>query len=146
MPHLSFSRHPEGWILPIVVGINGRDTANLLATGQPIPPPQLLNAQIDTGSDISAVAASVLSRLGLRPVQFASTRTIAGSVPVDIFEVSLSIPHPSQGTRPIFVTDQLLIMEATNPLSGIDALLGLDVLDQVLTILDGPRREATLAE
>jgi hypothetical protein len=37
-------------------------------------------------------------------------------------------------------------MQLPTPLTGIDSLLGLDVVDRLLLILDGPRREMTVAD
>ena len=50
-------------------------------------------------------------------------------------------------TVPLLVLDQLLVMELPTSLpTGIDALLGRDVSDQLLLILDGPRQELTMAD
>jgi hypothetical protein len=46
----------------------------------------------------------------------------------------------------LLVLDQLLVMALPTSLPGIDALLGLDVLDHLLLIADGSRGEITIAD
>jgi hypothetical protein len=125
-----------------MVGVKGQTAASLIAAGQPVPRPLLIRALIDTGTDITAIAASVLTQLGLSPVQQHTTQTVSGPVSVQLFEVSLSLPPAS----PLLVLDRLLVMQLPTPLTGIDSLLGLDVVDRLLLILDGPRREMTVAD
>lgn len=146
MPHLSFSRQREGWILPLLVGVNGRTTATLMTAGQVVPPPQHLRALIDTGTDITGIAAAVLSRLQLGSVQQYTTQTLSGPVSIQLFEVSLTIPRTGQlpGLSPVL--DQLIVMALPTPLPNIDALVGLDVLDHLLLIFDGPRGEFTVSD
>ena len=146
MPHLTLPRQPEGWILPVVVGVNGQTTTALVAAGQSVPPPQTIRALLDTGTDITGLAAYVLSRLGLGLIRQHSTQTVSGPLSIQVFEVSLSVPAAPQ-TVPLLVLDQLLVMELPTSLpTGIDALLGRDVSDQLLLILDGPRQELTMAD
>ncbi len=146
MPHLTLPRQPEGWVVPVVIGVNGQTTAALVAAGRPVPPPQSIRALLDTGTDITGLAAYVLSRLGLGPIRQHSTQTVSGPLSIQVFEVSLSVPVAPQ-TVPLLVLDQLLVMELPTSLpTGIDALLGRDVSDQLLLILDGPRQELTMAD
>jgi hypothetical protein len=115
MPHLSLTRQKEGWVLPLMIGVNGRTTASLVAAGQSVPPPQLIRALIDTGTDISGVSASVLSQLRLGSVQQHTTQTLAGSVSIQLFEVSLTILQAA-GVSP-------LCWSSTNCLSWLCPLL-----------------------
>jgi len=147
MPHLNFARQPDGWMLSVMIGVNGQRLAALAASGQPMPRPHLVRAVIDTGSDVTAIDPAVLSRLGLPSFQQHSTQTIAGQIPVDLYRVSLSIPPVGQQlTNPMLVQDQLIVMGLPTMLPGIDVLLGLDVTDQALLLLDGPRGEGTIAD
>ena len=146
MPHATVTREAEGWVLSVMVGVNGQMTASLVASGQPVPAPQLLRALLDTGTDVTGVAAGVLSRLGLSPRRRHSTQTLFGSVVIQLFDVSLSVPHPGALTGPLLVEDQLIVMELPAPLAGLDAILGRDISDRLLLILDGPRAECTVAD
>lgn len=146
MPHLTLAGHPDGWVLPVVIGVNGQTTAALVAAGRPVPPPRTIRALLDTGTDITGLAAPVLSRLGLGPVRQHTTQTISGPLSIQVFEVSLSVPPVPPQRGPLLVLDQLLVMGLPTPPPGIDALLGRDVSNQLLLILDGPRQEFTIAD
>jgi hypothetical protein len=146
MPHLTLARQPDGWVLSVVVGVNGQTTASLVAAGQPVPPPQSIRALLDTGTDITGLATDVLSRLGLAPVRQHTTQTISGPLSIQLFEVSLSGPRAGPPAGPLLVLDQLVVMGLATPPPGIEALLGRDVSDRLLVILDGPRAEFTVAD
>ncbi len=146
MPHLTLARCPDGWVVPVVVGVNGQTTAALISAGRSVPPPRSILALLDTGTDITGVAAPILSRLGLGPIRQHSTQTVSGPLSIQLFEVSLSLPTAAPPRVPLLVVDQLLVMGLTAPPPGIDALLGRDVSDQLLLILDGPRQELTIAD
>jgi hypothetical protein len=133
-------------MLPVMIGVNGSRVAALTASGQAMPRPQLARAVIDTGSDITAIDPGVIARLGVPPFRQHNTQTVAGQVSVDLYEVSLSLPPAGRVTIPLLVQDNLIVMGLPNFLPGIDVLLGLDVTDQGLLILDGPRGEGTIAD
>jgi hypothetical protein len=129
-----------------MVGVNGQTTASLAATAQAIPRPQLVRGLLDSGTDITGVSGSVLAALQLQSIRQQTTQSLAGTIPVHLYEVSLTIPHTSQGIPPLLVLDQLLVMGLPASLSGVDVLVGLDVLDQLLMIIDGPRATLTIAD
>jgi hypothetical protein len=129
-----------------MVGVKGKTTASLLAAGQTVPPPQFLRALIDTGTDISAIAPPVLSQLRLGSFQQHTTQTLSGPVSIQLFEISLTIPQTARSAPPLLVLDQLIVMALPTLLPGVDALLGLDVLDHLLLIVDGPRGEITISD
>jgi hypothetical protein len=135
----------DGLALPVMIGLSGFDNAALLAVGQPITAPVLARALIDTGSDVTCVAAAVPRRLGLQRKSQHTTQTISGPVRVDIYEVSFSIPGPSAGSGPLLVLPQLLVMEWSQSVVNVEVLIGLDVLLQCELHLDGPGRQFTLS-
>jgi hypothetical protein len=143
---MTLARQPDGWVLPVVVGVNGKTTADLVAAGQAVPPPQSVLALLDTGNDITGVAPAVLSQLGLIALRSYRTDTLAGQVSVDLFEVSLIVSQPGLPRAPLLVLDRLIVMALPVPVSGGDVLLGRDVTDQLLLLLDGPRKEMTVAD
>jgi hypothetical protein len=146
MPHVTLARQKDGWVLPVVVGVKGRTTANLVAAGLAVPPPQSILALLDTGNDITGVDPGILSRLGLVPIRQSTTQTLSGSLPVRLFEVSLIVSQPGVPKAPLLVLDQLIVMALPIPVSGADAVLGRDVADLLLLILDGPGKEMTVAD
>ncbi len=113
----------------------------LLASGQSVPPPLQARGQIDTGSDLTAVAASLLQALGATPATVTATTTTAGGkVKVRLFEVSLSITDPLQSPTAWLTEPDLLVTELATVLPTTDVLIGLDVLLTCKMALDGPAR------
>jgi hypothetical protein len=145
MPHLTFASSKDGLPLTVMIGLNGTTTAALVNQGQPIPPPLLVRAILDTGTDITCVVPQILHHFGLIPLVQKSTFTVSGPVSVKLFEVSLSIPKAGGLTGPLLVLDQLVVMELPHPLPNLEALIGNDVLSQCLLIVDGPRGDFTLS-
>jgi hypothetical protein len=147
MPHATFPVTQDGYLVPVVVGLTGKDATALLSAGQPAPKPLLLQGEIDTGTNITCVSARALTHLALTPASTShSTRTVGGSLPVRLFEVSLSIPLTGRLQASLLVLDQLVVMEWSAPLPGNEVLIGRDVLPHLLALLDGPRNEFTLAD
>jgi hypothetical protein len=145
MPHLTFSIKGIEYTLDVLIGVDGKTMAGLQAAGQPIPAPVRARGQIDTGTDVTAVAPQVLQQLGLVPVGSASTQTAGGPVSVNVFEVSLTVSGPGGAAGPMLVRPNLLVTELATPLPNIDVLIGLDILSECLVVLDGPGRQFTLA-
>jgi hypothetical protein len=145
MPHTRYSRTADGMVLDVLVGLDGQRMAGLVAAGQPLPPPLLVRAQIDSGSTISCIATRVVAHFNLARFQGHTTQTIAGSSNVNLYEVSLSIPRSASLPAPLLVEDRLVVMELPHPLANVEALIGLDLLDKLLLINDGPRGDFTLA-
>jgi hypothetical protein len=146
MPHVTLTITADGLALPVMVGLTGKAVADQLSAGHPVSRPVLLSGVIDTATDITVVSARVLNQLGLISVAQSTTRGVGGSHPVDLFLVSLSIPPVGSLTQPLFAVDSLLVMGWSSPPPNIDVLIGLDVLLQLLTVLDGPRKMYTLAD
>jgi hypothetical protein len=67
MPQLNLPFTPDGPTAPAVVGLNGQDSTALVQAGQPLPQPVRVVALFDTGSDVTAVSAHVVTRLALAP-------------------------------------------------------------------------------
>jgi hypothetical protein len=145
MPYLTYPMSPDGPVVPVMFGMDRTRSAALAAAGQPIPRPIAGRALIDSGSDVTIVAAHILSALGLPPHLSASTQSTTGSASVNLFDASLSILAPPGAGVPMLVFPQLIVMEAPAPLSGIEAVVGRDVLSDCLFIMDGPRQYFILA-
>lgn|SRR5262245_6143769 len=136
---------PDGLALEVMIGLKGSDTAALVAAGLPVPAPVLARALIDTGSDVTCVAAGVFQRLRLGRGGQHTTQTVSGSLSVNLFEISFSIPGIIAATGPLLVLSQLVVMELVQPLSNIDVLIGLDVLMQCVLHVDGPNRRFAIS-
>lgn len=72
------------------------------------------------------------------------THTAAGSVPVRLFRVSLSIPPAGNLAGPMLTRDDLLVMELIHPSPDVEVFIGLDILLDCRLLLDGPGGYFTL--
>jgi hypothetical protein len=138
MARATYAVTPDGLAVPVLIGLDGGTTAARHATGQPIPAPIRARGLLDTCSDVTAVAASVLQQLAILPTHTAKTTTAAGPVSVRLFQVSLSIlgPPPSGGF--VHTEPALLVSELPTVLPDADVLIGLDVLLKGRLLLEGP--------
>src|SRR5262245_34146259 len=128
-----------------MIGLSGQASSSLQAAGQPIPRPIPARALVDTATYITALAPRLLSHFGLAHVLRVPTLTAAGSVTVDVYEVSLSFTAPAVANAPLFVRPLLYVTELAVTLPDCEVLLGQDVLKQCLLIADGPGQQFTLA-
>ncbi len=144
MPQLTFPiAAAELWV-DVRVNLPAPMLASLQAGGLSAPPSIPARAEIDTGSDVTVIAPWILTQLGIPPqVTTAKTQSIAGSVSVRLFRVSLSILDASRPHLPWFVQPDLLVMEL--PVGfPVEVLIGMDVILGCRMLVDGPARLLTL--
>ena len=144
MSQLTFPVRADGLSVPGVVGLNDLDAATLVRTGQPIPRPVRVVGLLDTGCTVTAVGPQVFRQLGLAPLIAGSTQTAAGSVPVNLYRVSLSVFGASGAAGPILTVRDILVSELATTLPDVDVLIGLAVLLGCKLLLDGPGQVFTL--
>jgi hypothetical protein len=131
----------ELWV-DVRVNLPAPDLALRRAAGLPAPASVPARGEIDTGSNVTAVAPWVVRQLGLTPLASGTTQGVGGSVGVRLFRVSLSILDASRPHLPWFVQPDLGVMELTASLP-VDVLIGMDVLLGCRTLVDGPARTFT---
>jgi hypothetical protein len=139
MAQVTFPIVPDGLLLR---GLVNREAAALRASGQPSPPIPA-TGQIDTGSNISGVAGSILQLLNIPIESQGVTTGISGPVVVNLYRVALHLwddqnPHLPWSTHP-----SLLVMEL-NPGFPVDVLVGMDIVNTFKLIVDGPAGQFTL--
>lgn len=144
MPSLTFPVTVDGLAVSVLIGLDGNASHARLAKGQPILPPVKANGLLDTGCNVTAVAAPVLQQLALPQATTGTTQTAGGTVNVQLYSVSLSIYAANQPGLPTLVYPTLLVSELTTTLTNVDVLVGLDVLLGCRLFLDGPARQFTL--
>jgi hypothetical protein len=93
---------------------------------------------------VTAVTPWVLQKLGISPIQSRTTQTANGLVQVRIFSVSIGIRESVQPNSPAFTATTVLVMELPNDLADEDVLIGLDVLQQLNLLLEGPAKTFSL--
>ena len=144
MPQLTFPLQLGELKLTVVIGLYHQAMVDRIAAGLPPLAPVWTRGVIDTGSSITCVATDVVQGLGLPPAGQTNTRTAAGSVPVSLFRVSLSVPPAGNLPEPMLTRSDLIVMELIDPPPDVDVLVGLDILLDCRLLLDGPARQFTL--
>src|SRR5205823_6463261 len=110
---------------------------SLVTAGGPIPASIPGKGLLDTGTDVSAVAATILQQMALPVHSQRTTQGIAGSVSVRLFKVTLFILNTRQRHLPWLDKPDLVVIEMPSVMP-VDALIGLDVLLGCKLFLDGP--------
>ena len=111
MPQLVFSIDPHGLLIDVMVGLRGSALANQLASGQPMTSPLRARGLIDTGTDVTAISAALLQRLGLAPSFQNITQTASGRLSVQMFVVSFGITDFADPAASELVEADLTVME-----------------------------------
>jgi hypothetical protein len=144
MPHFTLPIDPDGLALSVLIGPDSTQMLKAQAAGLPFPAPLPARALIDSACDRTAVATRILNGLGLSPYGSASTQTAGGSVIVNLYTVSLSVQHPD---GPLLAVQPCLdVTEFLHAPPNVDVLLGRDVLEECLLMIDGPEKRFTLAD
>jgi predicted aspartyl protease len=108
-------------------------------------PPVLVRALVDTGASKTNIVRSVLDRLGLSPASQVIAHTAStGLVPLmaDVYAVEISLGGAITG---LLATDLAVVAAEDLSGSGVQALLGRDILGRGLLVYDGLQRRFTLA-
>ncbi len=87
MPTLTFPVDLDGMMLPVLIGLNGNETAARAAAAQSIPLPVSVKGIVDTGTNVTCVTQAVLSRLAVAASGQGTTNTAAGEAVVQLYEV-----------------------------------------------------------
>jgi Aspartyl protease len=145
MPQFTASLTGEGLELLVIVGLCSADRKKLQAAGLPVPPHQVVTGIIDTGSNCCSISARVASALGIVPLRRTFTQTAGGTVPTTLYKVSFLIPRLGSTTEFLAVVDSWTVSELGPFVTGFEALVGRDLLAQLLLVLNGPRNEYALA-
>jgi hypothetical protein len=143
MAQLTFPITADGLIVDVRVHLDAAGLAALQSSGQAMPAGIEAKGLIDTGTDISVVAPSILQQLGVQPHSQRKTQGIGGPLQVTLFRVTLFILDKAQRHLPWFSMDNLLVMEMPSPLS-VDVLIGMDVIRTCKLLVDGPAQQFTL--
>jgi hypothetical protein len=145
MPQFTASLTTEGLELQVMIGLCSSDMRTFQAAGMPIPRPPVVTGIIDTGSNCCCISARVAGLLGLGSKGLGSTQTTGGTVPTNLYKVSLYIPRPGSTTEFLAVADSWTVSELSPDITGFEAIVGRDLLAQLLLVLNGPRNEYALA-
>jgi len=143
MAQLVFPIARDGLWVDVRVNVNSTTLRSLQSAGKAAPSSVEAKGLIDTGTDISAVAPSILQQLSI-PVQArTATQGIGGKMPVRLFTVTLFIMDKGNPHLPWLVQPDLMVMELPPGLPA-EVLIGMDVLRTCKMLVDGPARQFTL--
>ena len=144
MPKFTFTFGQDGLMVPVIIGLNGETTTELFSKGLPIAPPVEARGIIDTGSTVTAICPWVFQKLGIPALHTRTTQTASGPAKVRIFSVSIGIRESLQPSAAAFTAPTVLVMELPNDLPDEDVLVGLDVLQELNLLLEGPAKTFSL--
>ncbi|MBL8794431.1 MAG: aspartyl protease family protein [Planctomycetia bacterium] len=142
MARLTFPIARVGLVVDVAINLKEVSLLPLRAVGAG-PVPTVGEGLVDTGSDISAVSVSILQRLRLAPLQSTSTQSFAGSMPIDLYEVSLHVFDSRNVNLLWFSQPSLVVMEMPAGLP-FAVILGMDVIRACNLHVDGPGSVFTL--
>lgn len=144
MPRMTVPLGADLPTIPLLVGLCGDETTGRIQASIPVTPPLLIQAVIDTGATVSSVAPDILLRLGV--VSFARTgnQTAGGVVKVNLYEVSVGLPPMFGLPNTVVLDDMLVVAEIPAALSGVDFLLGIDLLRRCVLTVNGPAGTVSL--
>lgn len=141
---ITFAIGADGLALDVQVGLPAPMLQTRLTQGQPTVSAFTIRALLDTGADAMSVAPDVLNRLGLSSSGQVRMTTASGSVLVDRYEISLSIFGPMGIAGPALVRPLWNVTSFSHALPGIEALIGMDLIRQIVLSIDGPAGAFTL--
>jgi hypothetical protein len=147
MPHFTLQLSPQGAVVNAGIMVSSARQKMLQDSGQPIPPPQMLRALIDTGASISGVDPSVLAALGLTPTGEADIHTPStGGTPVHTatYDVCIGILAAREGDLH-FISETIQVAATPLEAQGFQALIGTDVLRKCILHYNGADGFFTLA-
>ena len=130
----------QGSVLPVEISIPQTLQRRLTQQGQSFPAPQSGLALIDTGASLSAVDDEVILTLGIAPVGQTQIHTAGGIVARPLYPARFSFP----GTDLPPLTFRRVAGSALQS-QGVVALLGRDMLANVILIYNGPAGTFSLA-
>ena len=138
MPALTFPISPDGLVVPALLDLGSKDRAGLVLQGTPTPPPIPARALIDTGTDVTAFCPRLITALGALPVGSATTQTATALATIRFYQITLTVHDPIRaGAQPLIRSDWV-VTDLPVDLPNIDVLIGLDLIRQITTTIDGP--------
>jgi hypothetical protein len=144
MAQLDFPLSSDGPTLEVVIGLPAADIAALKAARQPVPP--LRPGAGIAGHSMRQDGYCPVDRptSNASPMGATGTRTAGGSVQVQLHLASLAISGPGATAGPTYTRPTLLVTQLAHTLPNLDVLVGLDILFELITNIDGPAQRFCL--
>lgn len=122
----------DGARVNVQIAVPASYAKQLTDAGQPVPPPQVVKAMIDSGASISTVSDSVAAAAGLQQVGSVPIGGVGGTSTRPIYSASFGVPDYNVTLDPIEIAGVSL------PVGGFEVLLGRDVLRSLEFDYTGP--------
>src|ERR1043166_8706181 len=103
MPHFLLTSGPSGPLMDIYITVSATRQQILKNQAQPVPPPVLARALIDTGASHTVIDNSIVAALGLIPTGVVQVLTPStGTTPCEQFtyDVGVYVPMPDPKLMP----------------------------------------------
>lgn len=127
-----------GPVLNLAIGVSEVRTEVLRKEGKAIPSSLILRGLVDTGADGIALDIEHLQALGIPNRGFEPVHTMDGKKYCQRFDVSLTLHM--EGDKELFLEAEPCLAFRNLKHRGFDLLIGRQVLDRFVFILDGPRK------
>lgn len=139
----------DGALVEVLVGLAAPDLLALRHAGRPVPNAVSVRAVLDTAAEVSCVDPQVLTPLaavGATLLRFvlANVPALGGLGAAGVYNVGLTIVHPSGDPSANLVLRNQPVMEQSLNQLGYQTLIGRDILDRCLLVYDGPGQTFTL--
>lgn len=136
--------HTDGPLIPVEIGIPAALEQWYVTNNQPVPPPAIGYALVDTGASISGVHEPLLQAMNLQPVDSMQVSTPSGVGQCSIYLARLSLPAMSVMGVSVRVAGNQLNWTASDG-KNVIMLFGRDILHQFLMVYKGKMNSVTLA-
>ena len=133
--------------MDVLVGWSAVDVQKLRVALRPVPPDVRTRALLDTGAEITCVDSAVIQTLGVPVGGYSQANLPAhgGASFLALYDVSLTIPHPSGNPRDSLLVRDLKVLEISLAPLGYEMLIGRDVLSRCRFLFNGTANRFTLA-
>ena len=146
MPQLRDVIRPDGAFVEVRAGWSQSSGRQLRAALRPVPPATQTQAILDTGAEMTCVDWAIITVLGLAfgGTTFANLPAHGGLTGAGVFDVSLTIVHPSGNATDNLVIPAMSVLGVSLSPVGYDVLLGRDLLANCRFLYEGPTNQFEL--
>lgn len=141
MPIIKGTVAAEGALVRVSIGWSSTSTRSLRAALKPIPPPVDTRALLDSGAAATCLDSSLVQTLappqaGMTLANLPATGGMTGG---SLYEIRLTIIHPSGNAHSNLVVPDLIVLELPIGALGYQVLIGRDLLKRCRFFYDGPK-------
>ena len=144
MPHLNVHFDANGMpLIDVDIGVAQARAEQLIKAKWPVPPLVRARLLIDSGASSTNIDSKIILALAIPPRGITQIHTPSTGVTphsASLFDISLQVSVPPQTMR----FPALLTVGSDFSASGIDGLLGRDVLANALWVYDGVAKRYSL--